>query len=356
MANDISFPYPLPYIRRFWKNSTVLGVAQRIYDDALWDALPILADALEEAGCTDNVVLMHLRMHKAEPCWEKTCWLINHILEKEQKLRAKFRVPNMRDAEDLDEPACNPGEWRHYRGGAGCFAMGISCGYSSGYVCVVEASGPSDAEDEFVDSYYGVAARIDMNGSEAKDYGHHVNGGDQICGYVVKELGWVDLTGQFFPEGTKNYLTEPGITGGGTYYDTESVIMDTALDVRYYGPGLPPCMVRAEDYCEEDCDNCGRLFFPNTDGSPARFCSERCELAWTAPTDARGIECPVCEHRCEFADDGSDVAPLPFHFPVYSSSNYAQPAADADDAMEDPDGNVTMVVCPGSAQLGKVVG
>jgi hypothetical protein len=36
-------------------------LAQAIYDDRAFDRLPVLADALEDAGCTDPDFLGHLR-------------------------------------------------------------------------------------------------------------------------------------------------------------------------------------------------------------------------------------------------------------------------------------------------------
>jgi hypothetical protein len=44
-----------------WQGETVLRLARGIYDERAWDRLPILADALEEAGCADPAVLGHLR-------------------------------------------------------------------------------------------------------------------------------------------------------------------------------------------------------------------------------------------------------------------------------------------------------
>jgi hypothetical protein len=44
-----------------WRDGTVLKMAQAIYDDRAFDRLPILADALEEAGCSDPILLAHLR-------------------------------------------------------------------------------------------------------------------------------------------------------------------------------------------------------------------------------------------------------------------------------------------------------
>lgn len=44
-----------------WKDGTVPKLAQVIYDERRWDLMPILADALEEAGCTKEVILRWCR-------------------------------------------------------------------------------------------------------------------------------------------------------------------------------------------------------------------------------------------------------------------------------------------------------
>jgi hypothetical protein len=41
---------------RAWQAGTIPRLAEAIYDDRAFDRLPILADALEEAGCTDSAV------------------------------------------------------------------------------------------------------------------------------------------------------------------------------------------------------------------------------------------------------------------------------------------------------------
>jgi hypothetical protein len=44
-----------------WQGNTVVNLAQAIYDDRAFDRLPILADALEEAGSPEPILLAHLR-------------------------------------------------------------------------------------------------------------------------------------------------------------------------------------------------------------------------------------------------------------------------------------------------------
>jgi hypothetical protein len=44
-----------------WRDGTVVKLARAIYDERAFDRLPILADALEDAGCTNNDILDHCR-------------------------------------------------------------------------------------------------------------------------------------------------------------------------------------------------------------------------------------------------------------------------------------------------------
>jgi hypothetical protein len=56
---------------RAWDGGVVVKLAQAIYDEAAFDRLPILADALEEAGCADVELVHHCReagLH-ARGCW-----------------------------------------------------------------------------------------------------------------------------------------------------------------------------------------------------------------------------------------------------------------------------------------------
>jgi hypothetical protein len=62
-----------------WNDSTVPTLAQAIYEERAFDRLPILADALEDAGCADPDLLGHLR--SAGP-HVRGCWALDLILGK----------------------------------------------------------------------------------------------------------------------------------------------------------------------------------------------------------------------------------------------------------------------------------
>jgi hypothetical protein len=62
-----------------WQDGTVSRMARSIYEDEAFDRLPILGDALEDAGCTDASVLGHLR--GAGP-HVRGCWAVDLILGK----------------------------------------------------------------------------------------------------------------------------------------------------------------------------------------------------------------------------------------------------------------------------------
>jgi hypothetical protein len=58
----------------------VLSLALSIYEERAYDRLPHLADALQEAGCTNQDILAHCR-HRAEHV--RGCWVVDLLLGKE---------------------------------------------------------------------------------------------------------------------------------------------------------------------------------------------------------------------------------------------------------------------------------
>lgn len=63
-----------------WNDGTVVKLAQTIQEEGAFDCLPILADALVDAGCTDAEILSHCR--KPVP-HARTCWVIDLLLKRE---------------------------------------------------------------------------------------------------------------------------------------------------------------------------------------------------------------------------------------------------------------------------------
>jgi hypothetical protein len=63
-----------------WDDGTIPKLAQAIYDERAFDRLPILADALEEAGCHDADILQHCRQPGEHV---RGCWVVDLILGKE---------------------------------------------------------------------------------------------------------------------------------------------------------------------------------------------------------------------------------------------------------------------------------
>jgi hypothetical protein len=69
---------PVP-VAPAWRTADALRLAQAIYDERAFDRLPILADALEEAGATDAPLLGHLRGPGPHV---RGCWAVDLLLGK----------------------------------------------------------------------------------------------------------------------------------------------------------------------------------------------------------------------------------------------------------------------------------
>jgi hypothetical protein len=62
---------------RTTNDRAVLHLAQTIYDERRWEDLPLLADALEDAGCNESEVLVHCRQPGSH---FRGCWLVDLVL------------------------------------------------------------------------------------------------------------------------------------------------------------------------------------------------------------------------------------------------------------------------------------
>ena len=72
-------PYQPVAVDPAWMTPTVRALAQAIHKERAFDRLPILADALEDAGCTDAEILSHLRGPGPHV---RGCWALDLILGK----------------------------------------------------------------------------------------------------------------------------------------------------------------------------------------------------------------------------------------------------------------------------------
>jgi hypothetical protein len=88
ILRDVFAPPKRVLFNPAWLTSEVTALAHSIYEERTFDVMPILADALEEAGCTDVAILEHCR--NMEPAMVsmhaqhvRGCWVLDLILGKE---------------------------------------------------------------------------------------------------------------------------------------------------------------------------------------------------------------------------------------------------------------------------------
>lgn len=60
-----------------WRGGIVVQLARDVYEDQAFDRLPIVADALEEAGCMDQHIFEHCRTPGVHV---KGCWVVDLLL------------------------------------------------------------------------------------------------------------------------------------------------------------------------------------------------------------------------------------------------------------------------------------
>jgi hypothetical protein len=63
-----------------WRTSTVMALASGIYEERAFERLPILADALQDAGCDADAILDHFRDPAATHV--RGCWALDLVLGK----------------------------------------------------------------------------------------------------------------------------------------------------------------------------------------------------------------------------------------------------------------------------------
>ena len=64
-----------------WRTDTAVSLARQMYEAREFSAMPILADALQDAGCDNDDVLSHCRA--ANQIHVRGCWVVDLVLGKE---------------------------------------------------------------------------------------------------------------------------------------------------------------------------------------------------------------------------------------------------------------------------------
>lgn len=72
-------PFRPVELDRRWLTSTVVALSRSVYADRAFDRLPILADALQDAGCDSDSVLSHCR---GDGPHTRGCWVVDLLLGK----------------------------------------------------------------------------------------------------------------------------------------------------------------------------------------------------------------------------------------------------------------------------------
>jgi hypothetical protein len=75
-----ALPFRPVAVDPLWRTVDVLGLARGIYEDRAFDRLPLLADALMDAGCAEEQLLAHCR---SEGPHVRGCWAVDLVLGKE---------------------------------------------------------------------------------------------------------------------------------------------------------------------------------------------------------------------------------------------------------------------------------
>jgi hypothetical protein len=63
-----------------WRTGTAVALARQMYESRDFSAMPILADALQDAGCDSEDILYHCRGSEAHV---RGCWVVDLVMGKE---------------------------------------------------------------------------------------------------------------------------------------------------------------------------------------------------------------------------------------------------------------------------------
>jgi hypothetical protein len=72
-------PFRAVVVSPEWRTEAVVALACGVYEERAFERLPVLADALEDAGCADEAVLAHCRGPGPHV---RGCWVVDAVLDK----------------------------------------------------------------------------------------------------------------------------------------------------------------------------------------------------------------------------------------------------------------------------------
>jgi hypothetical protein len=73
-------PFHPVTLEQTWLTTNVTALAQAIYDERAFERMPIIGDALEDAGCDNADILNHCRQPGEHV---RGCWVVDLVLGKE---------------------------------------------------------------------------------------------------------------------------------------------------------------------------------------------------------------------------------------------------------------------------------
>lgn len=316
---EFAYPEELPNLETYRLDPEIVQLGAGIALSKNWEDLSKIADRLEALGCRDAEVLDHFRNrwvcltckgqqrmsyprsqcylrpgrgrgeelveipclscvagkrhvysgHK-NGCWQGECWLLNQLLGQDQPLRAQWQEKTGGGETVLQSGAAvNPGAWF-----GKCWMVVVAdCMDPPRYV--VEADNASDAIDEFIESDWGTAERLD-----SEDEHHNNDYGFEDTELENGELVRVyrDLRGNTVAD----KRSEPSVTGQGVVYDGDNIQVSgddrRGFKCVYIGPGLPEHGVTPEQYANRsNCPACNKVTFPvGLRDDLENFCSTAC--------------------------------------------------------------------------------
>jgi hypothetical protein len=79
ILRDVFGPQTAVSFNPAWLTPAVTALAHSIYEESAFNEMPVLADALEDAGCTDEAILTHCRRVDDLAPHVRGCWVLDWI-------------------------------------------------------------------------------------------------------------------------------------------------------------------------------------------------------------------------------------------------------------------------------------